>query len=205
MVRVIVDDHVVAGAILHLESARSAAEFSQRADDLVPGNAELGGEGDDAERIADVLRAGHLECDFAEELAFTQDGEARGEILQVHVERAVGRQLGEAVAHGAIRVRAEQQGVLVVGAIDDWPAGALAEQGEDADDFLDGVIEVEVLLFDVEDEAGLRREERERAVALVRFDHEGLAVGPRRIRAEKWHLRADVVGWILVGLAQHVE
>ena len=66
MMRVIVDHHVIGGAILHFKTPRCAPEFGQRADDLVPGDAKFRGQRDHAERVAHVLRAGHLQRHFAE-------------------------------------------------------------------------------------------------------------------------------------------
>ena len=64
------------------------------------------------------------------------------------------------------------------------------------------LVKIEVLLLDVQDQAGLRRKQREGPVALVGLDHEGRAVGPGRVGPEQRHLRPDVVRGIDVGLAQ---
>ena len=96
--RVVVDHHVVGRVILHLEAPGRAAELGQRADDLVPGDAQLRRERNDAERVGHVLRAGNLQRHLAEQLALLQHGEARGKILQPHIERAVARHFGNAVA-----------------------------------------------------------------------------------------------------------
>ena len=93
---------------------------------------------------------------------------------------------------------------FVIGAVDDRPARAFTECGEDLHDFLDIVIEVEMLLLDIEDEAGLRRKERQRAVTFIGFDYEGRAIRPQGVCAQQRDLRADIVRRILVGLAQDV-
>ncbi len=102
MVRVVIDDHVLAGVVFHFEPAGGTPKFREGADDLGPADAAFRGQGDDTKGVADILCARNIERHFAEQRPLAQDGKPGGKIIEPDIERAVIGELGEPVADGLI-------------------------------------------------------------------------------------------------------
>src|ERR1700704_1594916 len=90
---------------------------------------------------------------------------------------------------------ANPPGVGIVRAIKNGAAGLIEQLGKDLFNGGEVGIKIEMLLFDVENEGVLRREEPDGAIAFVAFGHEIFAARiPMRIRTEERNLSADIVG-----------
>ena len=99
--------------------------------------------------------------------------------------------------------RAELGRDLVVGAHQSRPGCARDEPIEGEEQGLIGAVELEMIRFDVGEHDGFARQLDERAVALVRLDHEPFAVAPDRAAADLVHVAADDERRVQVRLVEH--
>ena len=89
VVAVIVHDHVAVAAIFDFEPPPRATKGLQRLGDFREGYAEFRGQRDDADGVAHVVPARHVESDRAQRLAAAQHAEVRLEVFRMHIVEAV--------------------------------------------------------------------------------------------------------------------
>ncbi len=175
MVRVVVDDRHPRRARDDLEPAPHAAKGRQAGRDRRKVEPGRPCDGDRGERVLHVHRARHLQGHRPRDRALDDGVEARAETGVLHVARR-DRRVAEAERHRARAAPAarEHRRPRLVGADDgDRAGGQRAEERlERADQFLERLVAVDVVVLHVEHDRDLRPQVEERSVGLVALGHE---------------------------------
>src|SRR6266850_5044742 len=194
MMTVIVDHRDVTGTTQDLKSALDSREAGQRPLNGCERDLEVQPHPDRRERVEHVVAARDLERDFPEEGLALIDLEAAGHAHELQAARDEIRARLEPVRDDPLLDPREQE--LDVRLVQAEHRRAVEghlvdERDEGVADRVEAPVVVEVLGVDGRDDRDRRRQLQERAVGLVGFGDEKLALPEPRVRAEARHPPAD--------------
>ena len=200
MVPVVVDDHHAARFTAQLKAPFGAVEFLEATGDLTERNPGLEADRDRAERVHQVVTAGHAQVQRAELGGRPFDrrvnhAAARAERLERHVLAGDrGLAVVEAVGHHAPRHPRHQRPHRPV--VDARHDGAVERHlvGEVDEGLLQRVpaaVTLHVLVVDIRNHRDRRRQLQERPVAFIRLDDHVIAASEPRVAAEGAQAAAD--------------
>ena len=206
MMPVVVDHAHASRFAARLEAAAHAAEPRQRLGDQREAHLDLETDRDRRQRVQHVVVAGHVQFQRTERASERLDLKARAMRQQLHVARAHLALLAGSVARVTLGDRGQNLAHLrVVGAHN---AGAIEghairKVGERLTQSLDIAEVIQMLAVDVGDHRDRRRQAQERAVALVGFGHQELAMAELGIGADAVQPPADHDGRIETAARQY--
>ena len=186
MMAVIVDHRDAAGLAAHLKAAIDAGIAGDGLANRFQRDVQLQADRDGGRGVQHVVNAGHAQVKLAQIAAARPNREAALEGAAVDVGDLQGGLLAAPVGDDAAIHRGKKLlDVFVVQAQDGRAVerhllDELEERGADLDD---GWIVIQMFAVDVGDHGQDRAELEERAIALVRFHHQEIALADARVRA----------------------
>src|SRR5213593_1884307 len=203
---VVVDHRDATGTTQDLKSALDSGESGERPLNRGKRDLQVQPHADRRERVEHVVAAGDLERDLAEEAVALIDLEPAGHAREVQAARDEVRARLEPIRDDPLLDSRDQElDVRLIQAEHRRAVeGHLVDEGDEGvADRVEGAVVVEVLGVDRRDDRDRRRQLQERAVGLVGFGDEELALAQPRVRAETRHPAADDDRRVEAALGQH--